>query len=325
MTVLSKAVWTIGLLVLTVYSWAGITGRLAGTVTDQTGGAISGARITATNSAQGIQTKTLADAKGEYSFPSLPVGTYEILFEAPGFRSEKRTSLAIDANSAVEQSVTLQLAQHAEELTVSDTVPVVHVATASTQLGDAVSSKSITAVALNGRSFTDLLALQPGIAPMTTQQPDSIVMAGASVAIPPSGTLNAGNQSITGQREDANGFMVNGGDVKELMNGGTTIVPTSIPLLNSEFSPTISTPSSAILAVALSTWSPKRGPTSCTAALSNFCATRISMRAISFRPNVVSTGRISSAARSVDPCARTVCSYSAITRERGKVRALTLD
>ena len=80
-------------------------------------------------------------------------------------------------------------------------------------------------MALNGRSFTDLLALQPGIVPMTTQQPDSIVMAGASVAIAPSGDLNAGNQSISGQREDANGFMVNGGDVKELMNGGTSIVP----------------------------------------------------------------------------------------------------
>jgi hypothetical protein len=48
----------------------------------------------------------------------------------------------------------------------------------------------MTSVALNGRSFTDLLALQPGIVPMTTQQPDSIVMAGASVAIAPSGGLN---------------------------------------------------------------------------------------------------------------------------------------
>jgi hypothetical protein len=50
-------------------------------------------------------------------------------------------------------------------------------------------------------------------------------MAGASVAIAPSGVLNPGNQSISGQREDANGFIVNGGDVKELMNGGTLIVP----------------------------------------------------------------------------------------------------
>src|SRR5438046_7995997 len=60
---------------------------------------------------------------------------------------------------------------------------------------------------------------------MSTHTPDSVVMSGATVAITPSGGLNPGNQSISGQREDANGFMVNGGDVKELMNGGTSVVP----------------------------------------------------------------------------------------------------
>jgi hypothetical protein len=216
---------TIAFLAFQGASWAAVTGRIAGKVTDPSGAAIPGAMVTVTNTGQGIQTKGAADIKGDYAFPSLPVGTYDILFEASGFRSEKRTGLVIDANAAIDQNMTLQLAQRSEEVTVSDAVSDVHVETASTQLGEVVSGKQMTEVALNGRSFTDLLALQPGIVPMTTQQPDSIVMAGASVAIPPSGTLNAGNQSITGQREDANGFMVNGGDVKELMNGGTTIVP----------------------------------------------------------------------------------------------------
>src|ERR1700693_5648279 len=92
-------------------------------------------------------------------------------------------------------------------------------------MGQVVTGTEIASVALNGRSFTDLMSLQPGIVPMSTQTPDSVVMAGATVAIAPSGGLNAGNQSISGQREDANGFLVNGGDVKELMNGGTLIVP----------------------------------------------------------------------------------------------------
>ena len=181
--------------------------------------------VTITNTAQGIQSKTVTDAKGDYSLPSVPVGTYDLLFEAPGFRSEKRTGLVVDANAAIEQNVTLQLAHRSEEITVSDYVSDIHVETANTQLGEVVSAGEMTAVALNGRSFTDLLALQPGIVPVSTQLPDSIVMAGASVAISPSGTLNAGNQSISGQREDANGYMVNGGDVKELMNGGASIVP----------------------------------------------------------------------------------------------------
>src|SRR5438067_507505 len=225
MNVASKALVTVVLITFQQAAWAAVSGRIAGTITDASGAAISGALIIVTNTAQGIKTKVASDAKGDYSVPSLAVGTYDILFEAKGFRSEKRTGLVIDANAAIEQNVTLEVAQRSEEITVIETVPEVHVEAASTQLGEVVSGKEMTSVALNGRSFTDLLALQPGIVPMTTQLPDSIVIAGASVAIPPSGGLNAGNQSISGQRDDANGFMVNGGDVKELMNGGTTIVP----------------------------------------------------------------------------------------------------
>src|SRR3984893_14923043 len=202
-----------------------VTGRIAGTVKDPSGAAIPGSTVTASNVAQGIQTKTTADAKGEYAFPSLAVGTYDVQCESRGFRTEKRTNVVIDANAAIQLDLTLELAARPEEITVSATADQIHVETENTQIGDVVTGKQMTTVALNGRSFTDLLALQPGIVPTTTQQQDSIVMAGGSVAIAPSGGLNPGNQSITGQREDANGYMVNGGDVKELMNGGTSIVP----------------------------------------------------------------------------------------------------
>ena len=214
MKIVQNAIMTVVLITFQQATWAAVSGRIAGTITDPSGAAIPGVLITVTNTAQGIKNKAVADPKGDYSFPSLPVGTYDILFEAKGFRSERRTGMVIDANAAVELNVALQLAQRSEEITVTDAIPEVHVEAASTQLGEVVSGKQMISVALNGRSFTDLLALQPGIVPMTTQLPDSIVMAGASVAIAPSGTLNAGNQSIAGQREDANGFMVNGGDVK---------------------------------------------------------------------------------------------------------------
>jgi hypothetical protein len=200
-----------------------VTGSISGTLHDATGGVIPGAALTVTNTAQGIQNKTHSDAKGFYSFPSLPVGRYDLLMEASGFRAQKQTGLTVDTDSALTIDATLDVAQQVDAITVeaSDT----HVETTSTQLGEVVKGTQIAAVALNGRSYTDLLALQPGVVPTTTQQPDSIVMAGASVAIAPSGMLNPGNQSISGQREDANGFVINGGDVKELMNGGTAIVP----------------------------------------------------------------------------------------------------
>ncbi len=203
--------------------WAATTGSISGTVKDPSGAVIPGAMVIATESATNVQAKTVTDEKGFYSFPSLPVGRYNLKVEEEGFGTQARNNLEVDANGALVADLTLEMAEKVEEVTVLENAA--QVETASSQMGEVVTGTQMTAVALNGRSFTDLLALQPGIVPMSTQQPDSIVMAGASVAIAPSGGLNPGNQSISGQREDANGFMVNGGDVKELMNGGTTIVP----------------------------------------------------------------------------------------------------
>jgi hypothetical protein len=203
--------------------WGAVSGTVKGTVHDPSGAVIAGVTAIITNQDQGIQTKTKTNENGVYTFPSLPVGHYKLHFEASGFKPRDKTGLIIDIDSALTEDVTLELAQKEEEVTVVENA--VQVETSSTQVGEVVNGSQMTAVALNGRSYTDLLALQPGIVPATTQLPDSIVMAGVTVAIAPSGVLNAGNQSIGGQREDANGFMVNGGDVKELMNGGTSIVP----------------------------------------------------------------------------------------------------
>ena len=215
------------ILVLSSVASAWVGGSISGTVKDSSGGVIPGATVTVTNTALGTEFKVVTDARGYYSFPNLAVGKYELNVDASGFKPQKKTGLVLDVDGAIEVTTSLEVRDVTTDVSVSATVDELQVAveTISTQLGDVVSSTQMTTVALNGRSFTDLLALQPGIVPFTTQQPDSIVMAGATVAIAPSGALNAGNQSISGQREDANGFMINGGDVKELMNGGTTIVP----------------------------------------------------------------------------------------------------
>src|SRR6202050_674708 len=83
----------------------------------------------------------------------------------------------------------------------------------------------MTELPLNGRSYTDLLAIQPGVAPMSTLLSSSVIMAGVTGGLGPSGNLNPGNLSINGQRESSNGFLVNGIDVQEHMNGGTSIIP----------------------------------------------------------------------------------------------------
>jgi hypothetical protein len=204
---------------------AATTGSITGTIKDPSGGVVPGVVMTATNPATGVQAKTMSDDKGFYSFPSLAVGRYDIKADSAGFQELTRRGMVIDANSALQIDLILAMADKVDQVTVSESAGELQLDTVSTQMGEVVTGSKMTAVMLNGRSFTDLLALQPGIVPISTQTPDSIVMAGASVAIAPSGGLNPGNQSISGQREDANGFVVNGGDVKELMNGGTSIVP----------------------------------------------------------------------------------------------------
>jgi hypothetical protein len=202
---------------------AATTGSISGVLTDPSGAVIPAATVIAVNPATGSQSKTTTDEKGFYTFPILAVGHYDLSADVPGFTPKKRQGIAVDADSKLEINLTVQMNEKSEEVTVMESAT--QVETASTQIGEVVTATSMTSVALNGRSFTDLMALQPGIVPMSTQTSDSIVMAGATVAIAPSGTLNPGNQSISGQREDANGFIINGADVKELMNGGTSIIP----------------------------------------------------------------------------------------------------
>jgi hypothetical protein len=198
-------------------------GNISGTVRDPSAGVVPDASVTLRNTATGIQQSTKSKADGSYVFPSVAVGQYEIDVTTSGFRPYKRTSITIDVNTKLQLDVALELGTTTDAVTVEANG--VQVETESTQMGDVETGQIITTVALNGRSFTDLLSLQPSIVPMSTQTNDSVVMAGVTVAIVPSGALNPGNQSINGQREDANGFLVNGSDVKELMNGGTAIIP----------------------------------------------------------------------------------------------------
>src|SRR5580658_3629430 len=102
-------------------AFGAVTGKIAGTVIDPSGAGIPSVSVKITNTAQGLETKVTAGEHGEFIFPSVPVGTYDILFEAKGFRSEKRTGLVVDTNADIQQNMTLQLAQETQEVTVSET------------------------------------------------------------------------------------------------------------------------------------------------------------------------------------------------------------
>src|SRR5271165_4163751 len=203
-------------------SWAGVGGGISGTVTDSSGAVVVKAAVTATNTDTGIRQTTATDDKGFYSFPNLPIGHYEVGVTSTAFRPYRRTGIVIDANSALTIDAVLAVGSASDAVTVVENQ--VQVDTSSSQNGEVISGAQMTSVPLNGRSFTDLLTLQPGVVPVTSITGDTVQDVGASV-LSPSGDLNPGTVSINGQREFANSFIVNGSDVEEDVNNGAAIIP----------------------------------------------------------------------------------------------------
>jgi hypothetical protein len=210
------------LFILAFAARAGVGGRISGTVKDASGAIVPKATVSITNSDTGVRQVLTSDDNGAYSFLNVQVGRYILEVSAGGFRPYQRTGITIDANSALTLDAVLEVGGRSDAVTVIDNQ--LHVDTASTQIGEVITATQMTAVPLNGRSYTDLLALQPGVAPVTSITPDTVQDVGAS-ALSPSGDLNPGTISINGQREFANAFIVNGSDVEEDVNMGAAIVP----------------------------------------------------------------------------------------------------
>ncbi len=194
---------------------------LRGTVTDVTGSVLPGVRVHVTGEGSNFSIATFSGADGIYQL-TLPAGAYSAQYTHAGFAPQMRGSIALVSGSSVQLDVVLEVESHHDDLTVTVGAP--QVETQGTQLGETISAEAIHAAPLNGRSFTDLLAVQAGVVPISSQQPNAVVMSGAT-STPPSGDLNPGNLSVSGQRETSNGFTVNGARTEEDFNNGTAVVP----------------------------------------------------------------------------------------------------
>ena len=206
----------------TTMLWASVSGSISGTVKDPAGSVIANAQINAKEMSTGLSYQTHTDSKGYYTFPVLPVGRYVLDVEASGFGNYERKEIVLDTNSALTLDASLAVGGVSQSVTVTDNT--LHVETASTQLGQVITGRQMTSVPLDGRSYTDLLSLQPGVAPQTAITDMTVQDVGATI-LNPSGTLNPGNQSVNGQRETANYFSVNGSDVEEDVNAGAAVIP----------------------------------------------------------------------------------------------------
>src|SRR5580692_4518304 len=209
-------------ILLDLACWAGAGGSVSGTVKDVSSAVITNATVGATNVETGVQHQVTTNGQGFYSFPDLAIGRYNITIQKTGFNAYQRTGITVDANSALVVDAVLEVGVRAQAVTVNENA--VRVETSDTQIGEVISATQLAAVPLNGRSYTDLLALQPGVVPATSLTSNTQQDVGVS-ALSPSGGLNPGTISINGQREFSNAFIVNGSDAEEDVNSGAAIIP----------------------------------------------------------------------------------------------------
>ncbi|HVN18476.1 MAG TPA: TonB-dependent receptor [Dongiaceae bacterium] len=137
------------------------TGRILGTLTDQSGAAVAGAAVIATDAQRGISRTATTDETGSYFVPDLQPGTYRIRVQAKGFKSVERLNLQIEVATDVRADFALAPGNVTEVLTVTEDVPLVN--TTSATLGGTLSNKEINDLPLNGRNYENLLQLRPGV------------------------------------------------------------------------------------------------------------------------------------------------------------------
>ena len=137
------------------------TGRILGTVSDQSGAAVTGATVLVTSVERGTSRALTTDEAGAYAAPDLAPGTYKIHVEARGFKSIERPNVVIEVATDVRADFALQPGQVTETVIVQEEVPLVN--TTSATLGGTLSNQEINDLPLNGRNYENLLQLRPGV------------------------------------------------------------------------------------------------------------------------------------------------------------------
>jgi len=214
------------LLLLGAVCFAGVSASISGTVHDPSAATVAGATVTATNTDTGISQTQKTNSAGFYSFQTLPLGHYDVSVQQAGFRTFRKTGIVLAVNDAIVVDASLQVGEVKEAIEVQSES--LRVETVSSQMGEVIERKQITDVPLVSRSYTDLLALQPGVAPspsgLTGAYAGSFISAGFAVPLV-SGDLASGGISVNGMRESANAFILNGILVQEVGYSGAGAIP----------------------------------------------------------------------------------------------------
>lgn len=182
-------------------------GSIAGVVTDTSGANVPNATVTVTSNQQGFVRTATTNASGDYLVPGLPAGTYNVEVKAPGFQQFLVKDLVLRVAEKARADAPLQLGQTSTEVTVAGE-NVAQVQTESSELSGIITNKQIGQLVLNGRNFTQLVTLIPGVSNQTGQDEGTVGVNG-SVAF-----------SVNGGRTEYNNWELDGGD--NMDNGSNT-------------------------------------------------------------------------------------------------------
>ncbi|HLI35677.1 MAG TPA: carboxypeptidase regulatory-like domain-containing protein [Terriglobia bacterium] len=189
-----------------------ITGGITGTVTDPSGAAVPGAKVTATDVLRGTTWPTETNAAGVYNLPRLPVGQYKVQVEAKGFTTSVHPAFELQMNQIARIDFQLKVGEMTQTVSVTSAPPLLQ--TDTMQLGYVTSSNFNVNLPLATRNFIQLTLLTPGV---TATNPSSFTNGQR--------TTGGGRPYVNGNRKEANNFLLNGIDNNQISDNLTSYQP----------------------------------------------------------------------------------------------------
>jgi hypothetical protein len=191
------------LTVLPLAAHAQSAASMSGTVVDTSGAVVTGAQITVTNTATNVEQSTVTSSSGTYSLINVSPGVYTLKATKAGFRTQQITDAVLGVNQAAIFNFTFTTGTVSESVTVSAESSTIESSTA--ELGTVISTKPVNDLPLNGRNFTELLELTPGVSRVSVGQNSG---GGGGFAGEATGTFTF--PSVNGQRNRSNMFLLDG-------------------------------------------------------------------------------------------------------------------
>ena len=189
-----------------------VTASIRGVVIDPSGAGIPNAEVTAIQVETGLTRTVVSDHRGAYVLVLLPVGHYRLEATAKGFRKFVQEGISLSVNEAASVPIHLTIGSPTQLVQVRSNAPLIE--TSSTTLGKTVNEREILDLPLNGRNFSQLGLLQPGVVPITP----GLAQAG--------GSLRDGQAySVNGQRPESNNFLIDGASNVNAVDGGFVLEP----------------------------------------------------------------------------------------------------